>query len=158
MKRFPIRVDAVWRPFVLAGGATRSNAYVDVTPEAVTFHFGYLFNHTEDRNDITEVKKRSWPLWMGIGWRTNLRGLVGIVGSYNGVVEVAFEGNTPAWGFIKMNRIAVSLEDPDGFIAALEAPRKDVAEGPSEKKAAPSGHGRKTRARRTTTRRKTSDS
>jgi hypothetical protein len=159
MTRFQIRVDPIWRPFVLVGGVTRNNAYVDVTPEAVTFHFGFLFNHTEDRNDITKIEKRSWPVWMGIGWRTNFRGLVGIIGSYNGVVEVDFEGQTPAWGFFRMNRIAVSLEDPDNFIAALKGTRSAVAdEKPAAKKPAPSGNGRRTRARRTTTRRKANDS
>lgn len=156
MKRFLIRVDPIWRPLMLVGGATRNNSYVDVTPQAVTFHFGMLFNHTEDRDDITRVEKRKWPLWMGLGWRTNLRGLVGIVGSYNGVVEVAFNGDNPAWGFFKMNRIAVSLEDPDGFIALLSE-RRDAAADEPKKPATRSGNGRRTRTRRSSTRRKTTD-
>lgn len=158
MKRFQIRVDPIWRPFVLVGGAVRSNTYVDVDEEAVTFHFGYLFNHTEDRDDITSVKKRDWPWWMGIGWRTNMRGLVGIVGSYRNVVEVSFVGETPAWGFFKLNRIAVSLEDPDGFIAALNEPRAAAGDKkPPAKSSANGGAVRKTTTRRRTTRRKASD-
>ncbi|MEX0684088.1 MAG: hypothetical protein WD904_11045 [Dehalococcoidia bacterium] len=121
MTRFQMRIDRAWLALVLAGGATRNNSYVDVTPEAVTFHFGYAFNHTEDRDDITLVKERSWPWWAGIGWRSNLRGLVGLIGSYQGIVEVAFEGKSRAWGFLPLNQIAVSLEDPEGFIAALKA-------------------------------------
>lgn len=121
MTRFQMRIDPAWTPMVLVGGATRNSSYVDVTPEAVTFHFGYAFNHTEDRDDITEVKARAWPWWAGIGWRSNLRGMVGLIGSYHGVVEVAFEGKSRAWGFLPLNQIAVSLEDPEGFIAALKA-------------------------------------
>jgi hypothetical protein len=160
MKRFQIRVDPIWRPAVLIGGATRNNSYVDVDDEAITFHFGFLFNHTEDRDDITNIRKRNWPWWMGIGWRTNMRGLVGLTGSYNGVVEISFVGETPAWGFFKLNRIAVSLEDPDGFIAALNEPRvSPVEKEPAAKKpASRRGNGRKaTRARRTSPRHKASD-
>jgi hypothetical protein len=149
MTRYQMRIDPAWRPLVLAGGALKNNSYVDVTPEAVTFHFGYLFNHTEKRGDITEVKQRSWPWWMGVGWRTNLRGLVGIIGSYRGVVEVAFEGQSRAWGFLPLNRIAVSLEDPDGFVKALAA-REAPASRPKPKAAARSTNGKA----RTTRRRK----
>jgi len=151
MARFQMRVDRVWAPAVLVGGATRSNSYVDVTAEAVTFHFGYLFNHTEDREDIHEAKARSWPWWMGIGWRSNLRGLVGIVGSYRNVVEVSFESRSRAWGFLPMNRIAVSLEDPKGFIEALKPPASAAAKSPAKKKPA----RRSTRNNGSTTKRRT---
>jgi hypothetical protein len=134
MTRFQMKIDPAWRPLVLVGGATRRNSYVDVTPEAVTWHFGYAFNHTEDRDDITEVKSRGWPWWMGVGWRTNLRGLVGLIGSYDNIVEVAFEGQSRAWGFFPLNRIAVSLEDPEGFMSALQE-KPAVATAPAHKPA-----------------------
>ncbi len=148
MARFQMRVDRVWAPMMLVGGATRSNSYVDVTPEAVTFHFGYLFNHTEDREDIQEAKARSWPWWMGIGWRSNLRGLVALVGSYRNVVEVSFESRSRAFGFLPMNRIAVSLEDPEGFIKALEPPAPAAAK--SSASAATKPAAKKKPARRST--------
>lgn len=139
MARFQMRIDRGWAPAVLVGGATRSNSYVDVTPEAVTFHFGYFFNHTEDRDDIREAKARRWPWWMGIGWRSNLRGLVGLVGSYRNVVEVSFESRSRAWGILPMNRIAVSVEDPEGFIKALKPAAKAEAKPPAPKKPARRG-------------------
>jgi hypothetical protein len=118
----------------------------------VTFHFGYLFNHTEDRDDIREVKSRLWPWWAGIGWRSNLRGLVGLVGSYRNVVEVSFESRSRAWGILPMNRIAVSLEDPEGFMEALSPPAKAEAERAApKKKPAP----RSSRSNGSTTRRRT---
>ena len=122
MTRFQMQIDRLWAPAVLVGGATHSNSYVDVTPEAVTFHFGYLFNYTASRDDIREVKARSWPWWMGIGWRSNLRGLLGLVGSYRNVVEVSFERRSLAWGVLPMDRIAISVEDPEGLIEALKPP------------------------------------
>jgi hypothetical protein len=151
VKRFNMRIDPAWRPLVLVGGAIKSNSYVDVTAEAVTFHFGYAFNHTEDRNDIYEIKPREWPWWAGIGWRTNLRGTVGIIGSYKGVVEVAFTGKSKAWGFFPLNRIAVSLEDPEGFIAELaDRNGADPEETPAVKR-----QGRAAAPRRRTTKRPT---
>ena len=124
MARFQMRIDRPWAPALLLGGATKRNSYVDVTPEAVTFHFGAIFNHTEDWDDIHNVTARRWPWWMGVGWRSNLRGLIGLIGSYNGVVEVGFESRSRAFAVLPMNRIAVSLEDPEGFIKAIRGARK----------------------------------
>ena len=151
MARFQMLIDRLWAPAVLVGGATHSNSYVDVTPEAVTFHFGYLFNHTESRDDIREVKARSWPWWMGIGWRSNMRGLLGLVGSYRNVVEVSFESRARAWGILPMNRIAISVEDPKGLIEALKPPASAQTKKPPAKKPA----RRSTRSNGSTTKRRT---
>lgn len=151
MARFQMQIDRIWAPAVLVGGATHSNSYVEVTPEAVTFHFGYLFNHTASRDDIREVKARSWPWWMGIGWRSNLRGLVAIVGSYRNVVEVSFESRSRAWGILPMNRIAISVEDPEGFIEALKPAASAEAKSPAAKKPARSSN----RSNGSTTKRRT---
>ena len=136
MARFQMQIDRVWAPAVLVGGATHSNSYVDVTPEAVTFHFGYLFNLTKSRDDIREAKARSWPWWMGIGWRSNLRGLLGLVGSYRNVVEVSFKSRSRAWGILPMNSIAISVEDPEGLIEALKPLGRAPAKPPAAKKPA----------------------
>jgi len=135
MARFQMRIDRLWAPGMLIGGATHSNSYVDVTPEAVTFHFGYFFNHIESREDIGNVKARSWPWWMGIGWRSNLRGLIGLVGSYQNVVEVSLGGRSLVWGVLPMERIAVSVEDPEGLMKALKPPARAKAKKPRAKKA-----------------------
>ena len=154
MTRFQMRIDRVWAPAVLIGGATHSNSYVDVTPEAVTFHFGYIFNHTQSRDDIREVKARGWPWWMGIGWRSNLRGLLGLVGSYRNVVEVSFEGRSRAWGVLPMNRIAVSVEDPEGLIEALK-PLAAATARPAAAKKPTRRNTRNTRSNGSTTKRRT---
>jgi len=38
--RFQIRIDPVWRPLLLAGGATRENSYAELTDAGVRFRFG----------------------------------------------------------------------------------------------------------------------
>ena len=116
---YRIRLDAVWRPLLLIFGGIQSNSFVDVTDEVVHFHFGFLFDRTVPRSDVESVSARSWPLWMGIGWRTNLRGMVALIGSYENVVEVKTRSKHRLWGVLRWDRIAVSLENPEGFVAEL---------------------------------------
>lgn len=135
--RFPMRIDPIWRPLLLVGAATRENSFVEVADESVTFHFGLLFRRSVPRSDIVSAATRHWPLWFGVGWRSNLRGVIGLIGSYEGVVEVKLGKRTRAWAVFPCDRIAVSLEDPNGFLAALEGEPAAGAE-PSEAGAAQS--------------------
>lgn len=148
--RFPIRIDPIWRPFVLAGGAISDNSYVDVAEESVTFHFGLLFTRTIPRSEITSVESRHWPLIAGIGWRSTLRGVIGLIGSFDGVVEVRLAKRSRAWFVFPMDRICVSLEDPNGFMAALHTPPEPEEQPPPQpapKRArAPSSRPRRPRA------------
>ena len=63
--------------------------------------------------------------------------MVGLIGSYQGVVEVKLRTRTRAWAVFPCDRIAVSLEDPDGFIAAIGGMRG--APKPKAKTKAPAG-------------------
>jgi len=145
--RFPIRIDPWWRPLLLAGGATRDRSYVEVTDDRVSFRFGFFFRRAVDRGEVEGASLRHWPLWMGIGWRSNLRGVIGLIGSYAGVVEVRLQSRSRAWGVFPCDRIAVSLEDPEGFIAALgqaPAPAKPAPPaGSRSHRRAPDGRRRR---------------
>jgi hypothetical protein len=88
---------------------------------------------------------------MGIGWRTNLRGLFGLVGSYRNVVEISFANPSKAWGILPMDRIAISVEDPEGLMKALKPPARAAAKKPAAKKPA----RRSTRNNGSTTKRRT---
>lgn len=133
-RRFLVRIDPVWRPLLLAGGAGRASSYVDVTPEHVEFKFGFLFGRKVPRSDIESAAVVRWPWWMGIGWRSNLRGVIGLIGSYQGVVEVRLKTPRRAWGIFPCQRIAVSVEDPQGLVEALQVPAREAAqEAPAAK-------------------------
>src|SRR6058998_2021646 len=136
--RYPIHIDPWWQPLVLAGAALPANSYVDLTDRTITFRFGLLFHRTFPRGDVASARLRNWPLWYGIGWRANLRGAVGLVGSYQGVVEIRFKNRSRVWGAVPCDRIAVSLENPDAFLAAIKkgAPQQQAPSRPS------SGRGR----------------
>ncbi len=128
--RFRMRIDPIWRPLLLLGGAIRDNSCVEVGEDSVTFQFGLLFSRTIPRNEIVGVESRHWPLIAGIGWRSTLRGVIGLIGSYDGVVEVRLARRTRAWFIFPMDRICVSLEDPNGFMAALHTPPEPEEQTP----------------------------
>ncbi len=117
--RFAIRMDPWWRPLLLPGGALPDSSYVELSDDALSVRFGWLFNHAIARTEIEGAAARDWPLWMGVGWRTTFRGLVGLIGSYQGVVEVRLRTPARAWGLVSYDRLAVSLEGPGRFLAAL---------------------------------------
>ncbi len=140
--RFPIRMDSVWRPLLLTGAAVPSNSYIELKDDGVHFRFGLLFDRTVTYGEITDVFSRSWPLWYGIGWRSNLRGVIGLTGSYEGVVEVRLRRRIGRWlGIFPCDRICVSLEQPEKFIAAVEdhaglrEPRAPTAKRPRRRTA-----------------------
>jgi hypothetical protein len=119
--RFQIRIDPIWRAPLLLGGATRENSHVELTDAGVRFRFGLLFDRLVPYDEIKTVFARSWPFLYGIGWRSNLRGVIGLVGSYHDVVEVRLKRRLArVWGVFPVDRIGVSLEEPERFIYELE--------------------------------------
>ena len=116
-----------------------------MTEEGIHFRFGLLFDRAVPFSDVKDVFVRSWPLWYGIGWRSNFRGVIGLVGSYTGVVEVRLNKRGRAWGVFPCDRIGVSLEDPDAFIAAVKGAAKEPE---AVKKAAAPKRRRKTSTKR----------
>lgn len=119
--RFNIRIDSIWRAGLILGGATSQNSYVILGDDGMHFRFGLLFNRTIPYDQVAAVFPRSWPLLYGIGWRSNLRGVIGLTGSYHDVVEVRLKRRIArAWGVFPVDRIGVSLEEPERFIYELE--------------------------------------
>lgn len=118
-QRFKIRIDSWWQPLLLPGGATDDNSYVEISDESVRMRFGWLFDHTFGLDDIESVHESSWPIWYGVGWRTNFLGMFGLIGSHRGVVEVKLRRAHRAWGVLRCQRIAVSLEEPQRFVEAI---------------------------------------
>ena len=86
--RFPMQLDPWWRPLLLVGGATPDNSYPELTDDGRSLHFGLLFNRTILREQIESVAEADWPLWMGVGWRAGFGGRYGLIGSYQGIVEL----------------------------------------------------------------------
>jgi hypothetical protein len=119
--RFPIRRSPVWRPLILLFGATAGRSYVELAEDRLAARFGWLFDHSFPLGGIEGAARRSWPWLYGIGWRSNLFGVLGLIGSHAGVVEIRLRRRRWLWMLLPLpcNRLAVSLEDPEGFLEAL---------------------------------------
>lgn len=118
--RYPIRRGS-WAPLLTMLGGTSGDSYVEIRDEDVRFRFGPGFDLTVSRADIVDAYRTTWPLLGGIGWRIGGK-RVGLIGSYADVVEIELHAMRRArvYGLpYSFRRLAVSLEDPDGFIGEL---------------------------------------
>jgi hypothetical protein len=123
--RFPIRVSpgnsVLFRALLILPSAS----YVELDENTIHVRLGWAFSARIPRRLVVAAgpgKRPTIPLTAGAhGW--NGRWLVN--GAPDGIVKVELSEPTRAFtaGFpIRLKVLAVSLEDPDGFLAALGAP------------------------------------
>jgi hypothetical protein len=119
--RFPLKLSPVWRPVLFLYGATRRSAYVDVGPDALVARMGW--NKIElPRDEIEWARRSGWPWWRGVGFRGSVGGSVGVIGAYSPVVRIHLRRPRLTLLSIlptRMRDLYVSVEDPEGLIAAL---------------------------------------
>ena len=130
--RFEMRVDPFWRPLIVPFGGTDARSYAEITDDdQLHVRFGFLFDHSFPLASIEYVGSARPPWWLGIGWRTNFVGAIGLLGSHDGCVEIHFGEseivNMPLPS--RCQRLTLSLKLPKDFLAAL------VARGVSESRA-----------------------
>ena len=124
-RRFLIRRDLWLQPLLFVVGAARdSNSYVAIEEDRLRVRFGWFFNETFALSDIEDVETMRWPWYYGLGWRSDLVGLVGLVASFHGVIAVRFRQRQRVAGIIpfmklRCDRLAVSLREPEELIAVL---------------------------------------
>ncbi len=126
--RFAIRRDWYWRPLLLLFGATAGRSWLQVSGGELRARYGWLFDQRYPLGSVSGAGRRSWPLIYGVGWRFNFRDSLGLIGSHSNVVEIRFDRPRRAWIVfpVRYRRMAASLEDPDGFIAALEESAREA--------------------------------
>ena len=122
--KYNMRIDPIWRPLLLLGGATPSNSYIEIDGDKLRIRYG-LFGHTMPVANVASAAGRSWPVWGGMGWR-GWGEQLGLIGSTENVVELQLnERERVGVGFVPwpfgVRRIAISLEDPQSFIDAVGA-------------------------------------
>lgn len=123
-QRFSIRYSGLNATLFPALGLPRSGSYLDLDNDSVRVRLGWGFSAHIPRRTITAAGRA--PDINGItagahGWRG--RWLVN--GSRRGIVRLDVDPPTRAWTLgipIRLRQLAVSLEDPDGFLAALALP------------------------------------
>lgn len=119
--RYRIR-RGIFRPLLTVLGGTAEGSYVDVGPAAVRFRFGFLFDEEIPRAELARVRRSRWPWYGGIGWRLGVPGVVGLIGSLDGIVEIELREprRVRFLGIpLRCRRVFVSLEDPGGFLREL---------------------------------------
>jgi hypothetical protein len=119
-KRFPIHFGRFNSILMGALGMGRRRSYVDVTDDDLTVRMGWAFRATIPRSSIVEVGRRGYVWWAyGVHmWRS--RWIVN--GSGHDVVTMRIDPPARAgipWGAWKVREVWLSLDDPDGFRAAI---------------------------------------
>jgi hypothetical protein len=148
--RFPILISPLWRPFLLPFGGTRDRSYLELENGTLRVRFGWLFDSSFAVEQVEGASPSHWPVWAGIGWRTNLAGTVGLVGTYVNVVELRFKAPQRVRMLLptRCQRLYVSLEEPREFMAALRqagavAEKPAAANRSNAAKAAPRRRGKR---------------
>ncbi len=121
MEAFRIARDPLWRLPLLIIGATEARSVATLDEDGLGLQFGVARLRVPYRN-IRHVATRDWAWWLGVGIRIAEDKTLGLVGSTQGVVQIALkEPSAEGVMFMRHPRnVAVSLEDPGGFIAAVE--------------------------------------
>lgn len=123
MQTFPVR-RARWAiPFLFPLAPTPPTATVD--PEVVKLRMGLHGRADIPIALIDRVGTIEWPWFAGVGTRI-ARGLVAFVGAPGTLVVIELSERIRlraplSW---RAQRIAVSVEDPEGFMAAIAAARR----------------------------------
>jgi hypothetical protein len=120
--RYPILMSPLWRPLLLPFGGTPERSYVELEDGVLHVRFGWLFNHSFPLDEVEGASPSHWPVWAGIGWRTNFRGTAALIGTYVNIVEVRFKQPQRVRMVVPTpcRRLYLSLEQPSEFIAALQ--------------------------------------
>jgi len=132
-KRFPVLIRGRWWPLLMPFGVTQERAFVQVGEQELRVCFGPLFDYRFPLEAVEKAAPARWPFWAGIGPRVDFRGTVAFVGAYEKTVEVCFRERQRVRMIVPVpcQRLVLSLEDPEGFIAAL-ARRTAMPEMPAK--------------------------
>ena len=122
MARFPIRFTGANQMMGVVG-MTPSRCYVDVDDSHVRVRMGMWFELDTDRSVVRSAEPDHERVlgWGVHGWRD--RWLVN--GSSSGIVRLTLEPSARAWMGpvpLRVRVLRVSVEDPDGLVAALTPP------------------------------------
>jgi hypothetical protein len=113
-------LSPVWKPLLFPIRVSDERSTVSVDSDDVHVTFG-MFDYHFPVDAVESARLANWPLWAGIGARTDFRGTVGLVGTYVNVVEITFKDAQQVRMLFRVpcKRLFVSVEDPHEFMAAL---------------------------------------
>ena len=125
--RFHIRRNSALRPLITPFGGSAARSFVEIDGDHLRARFGWLFDYTFPLDQIEYAEPSHRPWYLGLGWRTSLRGRIGLIDSYKNVVEIRFRTRyrvNMVFPKLACERLAISLEAPEAFLAALSLARR----------------------------------
>lgn len=118
--------------FVVFGMGPRVSR-VELTDDQLRVRMGWWWVGHAPRSSVRSATRLNRPIWYAIGIHVGWRSTWLVNGSPNGIVLLEFEPR-PRMRFaglpVHPRRLAISLEDPDGFLAAVGARPLDPARTP----------------------------
>ena len=123
-QRFPILYSGINATLFAVLGLPRSRSYLELDDDSLRVRLGWGFTARIPRRSITAAQRDRDVRGITAGahgWRG--RWLVN--GSSQGIVRLDIDPAVRAWTLaipVQLRRLLVSLEDPEGFLAALGAP------------------------------------
>jgi hypothetical protein len=120
--RFALKRDVWVRPLLALFTGTASRAWAEPGAEGLTVRFG-RYTTTIPYDALRAVQRARWPWYAGLGWRTNFRSVLALVGSYQGVVEITLDPpqRTRLFGIpFGLRELYLSLDEPELFLHAIE--------------------------------------
>ena len=120
--RFPIRFGRFNRVLLTALGMGPRHSYVELEGDLIVARMSWGFSARLHRRAIVEAERLNRYIWYGYGAHSLGKKRWLINGSGHGVVRLRFDplerGRTLGVP-VRVRELWVSLEDPEGFLAAI---------------------------------------
>lgn len=87
MSRYRIKRSRFWAPALMLIGATEDRSFLDIDEVRIVAQLGWKRIEIP-RSDVEFAEPSSWPWWGGIGWRTDLRHSIGLIGALSPIVRI----------------------------------------------------------------------
>ncbi len=122
--RFPIKISQnfLLEPVLHTFGVNPETSWVEVGETTLEVSMGRWFHEVIPLSAVASVAPSEWPWWGGLGVKLAHHG-VGVVGSTDGVVNIAFKTPVKAHviAVVEAQQLWISVEDHEAFLKALAA-------------------------------------
>jgi hypothetical protein len=120
--RFPIKRSRAWSWALLVIGATAERSFLDVGPNSLIAQFGWKRIEIP-RRDVLGAEVSQWPWWAGIGWRSDLRHSIGLIGALSPIVRIKVNPRTVSLLGIplRLTDLYLSVDDPEPIVRELSS-------------------------------------
>jgi len=112
-------------------GTSAKGSWIEVDDDAVQVRMGVMARGRIPRANIRRAEPMDWAWWAGFGVRWYGPRHWGLIGSTEGVVELAIEPPTRVRMVlpVRVRRLAVSVDDPDELLRLLDPASPEAAGG-----------------------------